>query len=646
VEDAAMNQALFIDNSADVNEHSPLYIIAEPAGVVTLTASAPLYADGGMSPTVEAGGVVRQDFGLDTGLLSVAPTSMAFNTSTLAPTASQLATLTNAGGLGTDYEIFAIQGDFAGHIPTGPFAPNTRHFGPKNLNDMDASAIRVPYSMPNVPAISAAGDVVASWNTGLAYGWGLGYNTELGDLWIGNIGAGGGDDLNHNFTVAGVATGDTIDTSPWVGSFAGDMTYNPFTNTLWQVNVGGDNCIYELDPASKAATGNKICPLFGTSERGLAFDPITDTYYAGSWNDGIINHFAPDGTLLDSVAVGLPIAGLAYNPSTGHLFVSISYPTVSGGANDIYVLDAKNGYAVIGGIDIMDGGVRAIPDSSQKGLEMDCNGNLWLQVHATGVDKVVSFASGETGACDWRASWLTTEPTSGNVAAYGSSPVNVNVDSTGLANGTYTAHLRVVNNTPYGDQIVPVTLTKGYPNFYSVGAYDGWVLALNDTSGVAMNSTATTFRLGDEVWDKQYRGFLHFNTAALPDNAVITKVTLKIKKQGLVGTNPFTILGRLKVDMLKPFFGIKYGLELGDFGALAGKTGVAAFSPTPVGGWYSALLNPTGRAYLNKTGVTQFRLSFAVHDNNDNAADYMRFFSGNYATISARPTLVIEYYVP
>jgi hypothetical protein len=271
--------------------------------------------------------------------------------------------------------------------------------------------------------------------------------------------SGGGDNLDHNFTTAGVATGDTIDTSPWVGAYPADMTYNPFTNTLWQVNVGGDNCIYELDPASKVDTGNKICPPFGTSERGLAFDPLTNTYYAGSWNDGIINHFAPDGTLLDAVDVGLDIAGLAFNPSTGHLFVSISYPTVSGGANDIYVLDAKNGYAVIGGIDIMDGGVRAITDYDEKGLEIDCNGDLWLQAHDTGIsDKVISFASGETGVCDWQASWLTTAPTSGNVAAHGSSPVNVNVDSTSLATGAYTAYLRVVNNTPYGDEVLPVTL--------------------------------------------------------------------------------------------------------------------------------------------------------------------------------------------
>ena len=56
------------------------------------------------------------------------------------------------------------------------------------------------------------------------------------------------------------------------------------------------------------------------------------------------------------------------------------------------------------------------------------------------------------------------------------------------------------------------------------------------------------------------------------------------------------------------------------------------------GGWYSAILNSLG-------GTTQFRLRFTLDDNNDHAADYMKFFSGNAAAIN-RPMLVIEYYVP
>jgi hypothetical protein len=181
----------------------------------------------------------------------------------------------------------------------------------------------------------------------------------------------------------------------------------------------------------------------------------------------------------------------------------------------------------------------------------------------------------------------------------------------------------------------------------SVGANDGWILESgeNTTLGGTLDSTATTFNLGDGAADKQYRAILHFDTSSLPDNAIITKVTLKIRKQAFAGTDPFTILGGLKVDMRKPSFG-SIGLTVSDFQAAAGRVGVATFGATPVSNWYSAVLSGVGRNYINKAGTTQFRLYFAADDNNDNSADFMRFFSGNYATASVRPTLVIEYYVP
>ncbi|MCJ7723500.1 MAG: hypothetical protein MUP03_05150, partial [Anaerolineales bacterium] len=76
----------------------------------------------------------------------------------------------------------------------------------------------------------------------------------------------------------------------------------------------------------------------------------------------------------------------------------------------------------------------------------------------------------------------------------------------------------------------------------------------NETSGIGgtKNNTDTTFVLGDNQQDKQYRAILSFNTSTLPDNAVITKVTLKIRKQGLVGSNPFSTHQGLLVDIRKP----------------------------------------------------------------------------------------------
>jgi hypothetical protein len=58
------------------------------------------------------------------------------------------------------------------------------------------------------------------------------------------------------------------------------------------------------------------------------------------------------------------------------------------------------------------------------------------------------------------------------------------------------------------------------------------------------------------------------------------------------------------------------------------------------------IIRTTSFPNINLTGTTQFRLRFQKDDNDDLGADYMKFFSGNYATASARPTLIIEYTVP
>jgi hypothetical protein len=193
-------------------------------------------------------------------------------------------------------------------------------------------------------------------------------------------------------------------------------------------------------------------------------------------------------------------------------------------------------------------------------------------------------------------------------------------------------------------QKVPEPVTK---NYTSVAAQDGWLLESNENSnkGGKMNATQAVFQLGDDAADRQYRAILSFNTAALPDNAVITKVQLKIKKQGLAGSNPFTILGGLKADIRKGKFGTSPGLQVTDFQTAPSKSAVGTFGKTPANGWYSADIASTGWPYIDLTGTTQFRLSFTKDDNDDLGADFMKFYSGN-APVANRPILVITYTLP
>ena len=187
--------------------------------------------------------------------------------------------------------------------------------------------------------------------------------------------------------------------------------------------------------------------------------------------------------------------------------------------------------------------------------------------------------------------------------------------------------------------IAPVT-------FKSMGVQDGWILESAKGSGVGgtLNSTDTTFRLGDDALNRQYRVILSFDTTSLPDTVIIQTAVLKIDQSGLpVGTNPFSVLGPLYASIKKGYFSTNASLQLADFNAPNTASKVGVFGVTPVSGWYSATLNSTGRGNINKTGLTQFRLFFNTATNDNFEADYMKFVSGDGTN---QPQLIIRYYTP
>jgi hypothetical protein len=232
--------------------------------------------------------------------------------------------------------------------------------------------------------------------------------------------------------------------------------------------------------------------------------------------------------------------------------------------------------------------------------------------------------------------------TSSNISYYPSGDDHPNAAGSKKATAEFIPLLNIFYNRWKADSILQTQ------TFYSNAAQDGWILESkeNSNAGGSLNNTNSVFNLGDSPKNKQYRAILSFDTSLLPEDAVIVSSTLKIKRQGVSGANPFNVLGGLRVDMRQPFFGTSVDLEMGDFQAAAGQKSVAIFGAKPTSSWYSALLNDRGRAYVNLTGTTQFRLRFAMDDNNNNAANFMRFFSGDYAVVGDTPTLIIEYSVP
>ena len=191
-------------------------------------------------------------------------------------------------------------------------------------------------------------------------------------------------------------------------------------------------------------------------------------------------------------------------------------------------------------------------------------------------------------------------------------------------------------------------IAKRVTSLTSIAAEDGYIRESGENSnmGGAVNSSGTSFLIGDNLQNAQFRSFLSFDTSALPDNAVILSVVLRLTLQGTVGMDPFSTHGLLAVDVRKPNFGTSSALRLDDFNATPGIRKAGVIKSVPVNSKYVANLLVGSFSEINKTGLTQMRLYFQTDDDNDLTADYLMFISSNSANTAGRPILEISYYLP
>ncbi len=184
-------------------------------------------------------------------------------------------------------------------------------------------------------------------------------------------------------------------------------------------------------------------------------------------------------------------------------------------------------------------------------------------------------------------------------------------------------------------------------SFKSVGVYDGWILESgeNTNAGGTLDRTATTFNAGDDQKDRQYRSILSFDTSSLPDKAVIVSAQLKIKRQDVVGTDPFGTHGALISETRNGSFSSSAVLQTADFSAPTNPGALRDQFAGLTSSWYAAQLSNANLLLINKVGVTQFRVFFSKDDNDDLSPDYMKFFSGNSEDVN-KPELLITYYMP
>jgi len=182
----------------------------------------------------------------------------------------------------------------------------------------------------------------------------------------------------------------------------------------------------------------------------------------------------------------------------------------------------------------------------------------------------------------------------------------------------------------------------------STNSQDGWILesGAHTSKGGTKSSTASTFRVGDDAADKQYRNILSFSTGSkLPDTATIIKVTLRVRKYGsVVGAvaDPVKTFKGFLMYVKKGYFG-KTSLEASDFQASTSGSHTYRSTPSLVSGWYDINLT-TIKDHINKgstySGLTQIRLQFYTADNGNKKANYLQLYGGSSAY---RPQLVVEY---
>jgi len=143
-------------------------------------------------------------------------------------------------------------------------------------------------------------------------------------------------------------TGNSL--GPWnFGSeWIADMAFNPITQTVYQVEVGGSDGIIEwVSPPPGLLVNYCPDPGFGVSQRGIAYDSTCNLLYVGGWNDpNLIYAVTPPPGCRIKYAYPSPlpgISGLAYDDSCQTLWIISNGPVDS-----LCQVDPANGMLISG----------------------------------------------------------------------------------------------------------------------------------------------------------------------------------------------------------------------------------------------------------------------------------------------------------
>ena len=126
----------------------------------------------------------------------------------------------------------------------------------------------------------------------------------------------------------------------------------------------------------------------------------------------------------------------------------------------------------------------------------------WADLVDVGPQGLPFVIEGSLGGCIGDIPWASVSPITGTLLGGTSTPVEVTFDSTGLANGVYTATLCVISNDPdEGLTEVPLSMTVADPTYLAVGHLAPFAADPGTAVTITLNGAPalTNFAYGDST---------------------------------------------------------------------------------------------------------------------------------------------------
>lgn len=432
----------------------------------------------------------------------------------------------------------------------------------------------------------------------------------------------GGSNINGLIDETGVANppevgdatvGSSLERIDLAGTWQIQGIPNPNSTTLPPLSAGNDAPVATITSPAGGSTfsGGTSVALSGTASDTEDGDISASLSWTSSL-DGILGAGASVSAILSIGIHSITATATDSQGATGSDSIIVTVTATANAAPTVSVTTPINGSSFTAGASVNFVGTASDPE----------DGDL-------------------TASISWSSNLDGTLGSGGSVTTSALSVGNHTVTASVTDSGGLTAAAQLgltITSTAPGT----ITLT-------SIAADDGRVRESSENSNVGGKTSSTasgasSLRAGDDKKGRQWLSVVSFDTSSVPAGATIVSATLRLRRGGVRGTNPFDTHGQMFLDISSGGFGGDPSLADSDFEATATATQAGTMSNAPSNGnWSEGTLNASGLAAINSAGITQLRFYFELDDNDDGGDDYIGYRSGEDSIASNHPELVIAY---